>query len=86
MPSAAASFAVATALAALALIALCLAQMIPRPVPDLPVILAGLAATAVFTGRGALGFTGRWAEITPEQPFRRIGVQHRRGEIAHQRQ
>ncbi|WP_368184333.1 DUF3995 domain-containing protein [Aestuariibius sp. HNIBRBA575] len=27
---------------------------------------------AVFLGRGSIGFTQKWADITPEQPFRRL--------------
>ncbi len=34
--------------------------------------LGGAILALVFLGRGALGYTKKWEEITPEQPFRAL--------------
>lgn len=72
MPGPGPSFAVAAALSAVAALALVLGGLAPFSLPAPLAKLAGLLAASVFLFRGALGFTARWAAITPEQPFRRL--------------
>ena len=72
MPPPAASAFVALALAGIALAASLLAS---NSAPDFlrwPVWLGSLAASAVFLGRGAAGFTPSWRRLTPEAPFARL--------------
>lgn len=71
MPPPAAAFAVAAALLAAALVAPALAGVIALPLPSCLVLLAGVAAAAVFLGRGIAGFTPAWRKLTPEMPFAR---------------
>lgn len=71
MPPPAAAFAVAAALLAAALVAPALAGVIILPLPFGLVLLAGVAAAAVFLGRGIAGFTPAWRKLTPEMPFAR---------------
>ena len=69
MPGPGASFAVAAALAATALVALAIGGLLALPLPGLLVSAAALGATLVFAGRGIAGFTPAWRRLTPEQPF-----------------
>lgn len=72
MPPRAASLAVAIATCGLALLAIVLARIVATSLPDWLVATAGIAASGILLARGAIGFTARWAAITPEQPFRRL--------------
>jgi len=67
MPPRLASFAVAVAAAAAGVLALALAD---HDSGGLPLNLVGLLLAAIFLARGALGYTGWWAERTPEPNFR----------------
>jgi len=71
MPPLAASFAVALALFAVALLPLALAGLIVLPLPAWLTRIAGVAAALVFVGRGVAGFTPAWRRLTPEMPFAR---------------
>jgi hypothetical protein len=71
MPPPAAAFAVAAVLLAAGFVALALAGVVTLPLPSGLVLLAGLAAAAVFLGRGIAGFTPAWRRLTPEMPFAR---------------
>ena len=42
------------------------------PAPNLSLTLLGAASAMVFLARGAIGFSSKWAEITPEEPFRTL--------------
>jgi hypothetical protein len=72
MPARAASLAVAVATSGLAFLAFMLARIVVTDLPGWLVGAAGVAASAVLLARGAIGFTARWAAITPEQPFRHL--------------
>jgi hypothetical protein len=65
MPSGAASFAVAGALAISALIAVLLAGAVGGLV-----FIGGAGCALVFLGRGIAGYVPTWASLTPEEPFR----------------
>ncbi len=40
------------------------------PAPNLTLTFGGIILAIIFLGRGLIGFTKKWAEITPEEPFR----------------
>ena len=76
MPGPAPCFAVATALAVAAIIALALGGIVTLPVPAALLHLAGLGAAVLFIGRGIAGFTPAWRRVTPEQPFATFDVRY----------
>ena len=76
MPSAAASFAVAAALAVAALVVMALGGVFASPFEPLPLAGAALFVALAFLGRGLLGFTPGWRRRTPEMPFARLDVRY----------
>ncbi len=42
------------------------------PMQSLTLTLGGAILALVFLGRGIFGYTKKWAELTPEQPFRTL--------------
>ncbi len=42
------------------------------PAPSAILTSGGVVLTLVFLGRGVVGYTKRWAEITPKEPFRSL--------------
>ncbi len=42
------------------------------PKESLILTLGGAILVLVFLGRGIIGYTKRWAELTPEEPFRTL--------------
>lgn len=52
--------------------ALVLAEWAWLPLPTWLVALGGLGLATVFLARGIAGYTDRWRQLTPEQPFARL--------------
>ena len=71
MPSPAACFTVAAAIAIAALVPMFLVGRF-----GVLSALAGLAVALVFLGRGVAGFTPAWRRHTPEQPFATLDVRY----------
>ena len=71
MPSPAACFAVAAAIAIAALVPMFLLGRF-----GVLSALAGFAVAVVFLGRGVAGFTPAWRRYTPEQPFATLDVRY----------
>lgn len=69
MPSPSASFAVAAAIIAAALVALALAGVYAQPFERISLAGVALFIGLVFAGRGLAGFTPWWRRLTPEMPF-----------------
>ena len=67
MPPRWASFGVAVLTLAAGILALSLAD---HTSGGIPLSLSALPVAAVFLGRGAMGYTQRWARMTPEPNFR----------------
>ena len=42
------------------------------PMDSFTLTMGGIILTLIFLGRGIFGFTKKWAELTPEQPFRSL--------------
>ena len=72
MPPPAASLAVALATGLLAVLAFIFSRLVDVLLPDQLLAAAGFVSATVFILRGMVGFTRRWALLTPEQPFRRL--------------
>ena len=72
MPPPAGSLAVALATGLLAVLAFILSRLVDVLLPDQLLAAAGFVSATVFILRGMVGFTRRWALLTPEQPFRRL--------------
>lgn len=69
MPPKSATFTVALLVLLAALIA-CDLGKISHILPSRIAIAGGIVIAAVFWGRGLLGYTRFWAQLTPEEPFR----------------
>jgi hypothetical protein len=76
MPSMTASFAVAAAIIASALVALALGGLFASPFDEVPLAGAALFISLVFLGRGIAGFTPAWRRLTPEMPFARLDMRY----------
>lgn len=76
MPSAAASFVVAAAIVATALVALAIGGVYAQPFERMSLGGVALFIGLAFVGRGMLGFTPWWRRLTPEMPFARLNVRY----------